>query len=106
VRLSHISPISYLRWAWVARHHPPSAARTTSGTFSSWLDGAGIPARVIDELMGPPAEPARRAGWRQADRRRYRHTTADMAAWVVDAIEVRLAIVLRLAEEVIRADSK
>jgi hypothetical protein len=29
-----------------------------------------------------------------------------MAAWVVDAIEVRLAIVLRLAEEVIRADSK
>jgi hypothetical protein len=35
---------------------------------------------------------------------RYRHTTADMAARVVDAIEARLAVVLRVAEQVIGAD--
>jgi hypothetical protein len=30
---------------------------------------------------------------------RYRHTTVDMAARMVDAIEARLAIVLRAAED-------
>ena len=72
-------------------------------TFSTWLEDAGIPARVIDELMGHQRS---RLGDLDGGSRigaRYRHTTDEMAARVVDAIEVRLQIVLRVAEEAIRA---
>jgi hypothetical protein len=59
---------------------------------------------VIDELMGHQRS---RHGELDGGSRigaRYRHTTADMAARVVDAIEARLAVVLRVAEQVIGAD--
>jgi integrase len=67
-------------------------------TFSTWLEGAGIPARVIDELMGH-----QRSGHGDLDvgsriGARYRHTTDAMALRVVQAIQERLTIALRVAE--------
>jgi integrase len=67
-------------------------------TFSTWLEDAGIPARVIDELMGHQRS---RHGQLDGGSRigaRYRHTTEEMAARVVDAIEARLTVVLHVAE--------
>jgi integrase len=67
-------------------------------TFSTWLEDAGIPARVIDELMGHQRS---RHGELDGGSRigaRYRHTTSEMATRVVAAIEQRLAIVLEVAE--------
>jgi integrase len=48
-------------------------------TFSTWLEDAGIPARVIDELMGHQA--SNRGGHlrRSAIGAHYRHTTQEMA---------------------------
>jgi predicted ArsR family transcriptional regulator len=67
-------------------------------TFSTWLEDAGIPARVIDELMGHQA--SGRSGRHQASAigAHYRHTTPEMAARVVAAVEQRLVIVLATAE--------
>jgi integrase len=68
-------------------------------TFSTWLEDAGIPARVIDELMG-------HAGGHRGGREgsaiglRYRHTTPEMEARVVAAIEQRLATSLAVATQV------
>jgi Phage integrase family len=73
-------------------------------TFSTWLEDAGIPARVIDELMGHQRS---RHGELDGGSRigaRYRHTTDQMAARVVDAIEARLQMVLRAGEEATRAE--
>ena len=72
-------------------------------TFSTWLEDAGIPARVIDELMGHQRS---RHGDLDSGSRigaRYRHTTDEMAARVMDAIEKRLQIVLRTAEKATQA---
>ena len=51
-------------------------------TFSTWLEDAGIPARVIDELMGH--ERSRRGELEGGSRigARYRHTTPEMAVRV------------------------
>jgi integrase len=68
-------------------------------TFSTWLEDAGIPARVIDELMGHQRS---RHGDLEGGSRigaRYRHTTDAMAARVVKAIDKRLAVVLEVAEK-------
>jgi integrase len=69
-------------------------------TFSTWLEDAGIPARVIDELMGHAG--GRRGGEEQERRGsliglRYRWTTPEMEARVVAAIEQRLAVALEVA---------
>jgi integrase len=70
-------------------------------TFATWLEDAGIPARVIDELMGHEA--SSRGQHRESTMgAHYRHTTPEMAARVVDAIEQRLAIVLRVAERTLK----
>jgi hypothetical protein len=42
-------------------------------------------------------------GGRRIDAR-YRHTTDELAARVVDAVEMRLTVMLRIAEEVGHAD--
>jgi integrase len=67
-------------------------------TYATWLEDAGVPARVIDELMGHQA--SGRSGRHQASAigAHYRHTTPEMAARVVDAIQQRLAVVLGVAE--------
>jgi integrase len=65
-------------------------------TFSTWLEDAGIPARVIDELMGH-AGGRRNTGEGSAIGVRYRHTTPEMEARAVAAIEHRLAVLLEVA---------
>jgi hypothetical protein len=68
-------------------------------TFSPWLEDAGIPARVIDELMGHQRS---RHGDLDGGSRigaRYRHTTDAMALRVVEAIQERLTVALRVAED-------
>jgi integrase len=68
-------------------------------TFSTWLEDAGIPARVIDELMGHQRS---RHGDLEGGSRigaRYRHTTDAMALRVVEALQERLATALRVAED-------
>ena len=67
-------------------------------TFSTWLEDAGIPARVIDELMGHQRS---RHGELEGGSRigaRYRHTTDTMAIRVAEAIQERLTIALRVAQ--------
>jgi ribonuclease BN (tRNA processing enzyme) len=63
------------------------------------VTGAGIPARVIDELMGHEA--TGRSGQQRGSAMgaHYRHTTPEMAARAVDAIQQRLTVVLHVAEE-------
>jgi integrase len=66
-------------------------------TYATWLEDAGTPARVIDELMGHQA--SSRGGLRgSAIGAHYRHTTPEMAARAVDAIQHRLTVVLAVAE--------
>jgi hypothetical protein len=67
-------------------------------TYATWLEDAGIPARVIDELMGHQA--SSRGGHLRGSAigAHYRHTTPEMAARVVDTIQQRLTVVLHVAE--------
>jgi integrase len=66
-------------------------------TYATWLEDAGIPARVIDELMGHQASSRGGLGG-SAIGAHYRHTTPEMAARVVEAIQERLMVVLGVAE--------
>jgi integrase len=72
-------------------------------TFATWLEDAGIPARVIDELMGHAASTRGAQHLGSAMGAHYRHTTPEMAARVVTAIQARLAVVVRIAEETLEA---
>ena len=67
-------------------------------TFSTWLEDAGIPARVIDEVMGHEATSRTGQQRGSAMGAHYRHTTPEMAARTVDAIQQRLTVVLGVAE--------
>jgi len=67
-------------------------------TYATWLEDAGIPDRVIDELMG---HKSRRVGQPNAALgaaigRRYRHTTDEMRVRVAAAIEARLDVTLQV----------
>jgi integrase len=68
-------------------------------TYATWLEDAGIPARVIDELMGHEA--TGRSGQHRGSvmGTHYRHTTPEMAGRVTDAIQQRLMIVSRWASK-------
>jgi integrase len=68
-------------------------------TYATWLEDAGVPARVIDELMGHEATGRTGQQRGSAMGTHYRHTTPEMAARVVDALQQRLRIVLREAEQ-------
>ena len=67
-------------------------------TYATWLEDAGIPARIIDELMGHEA--TGRSGQQRGSTMgaHYRHTTPEMAARAVDAVQHRLIVVLQVAE--------
>jgi len=67
-------------------------------TYATWLEDAGIPARVIDELMGHQASSRGGHLGGSAIGAHYRHTTPEMAARVVDATQQRLTVVLEVAE--------
>jgi Phage integrase family len=58
--------------------------------YATWLEEAGIPTRVIDELMGHSG--GARDGSPMG--RTYRHTTPEMLSRVVEAVEKRLGIAL------------
>ena len=72
-------------------------------TFATWLEDAGIPARVIDELMGHEATGRGAQHLGSAMGAHYRHTTPEMAARVTAAIQLRLAVVVATAEKVVEA---
>jgi integrase len=72
-------------------------------TFATWLEDAGIPARVIDELMGHEATSRGAQHLGSAMGAHYRHTTPEMAARVATAIQARLAVVVATAEKTLEA---
>jgi hypothetical protein len=72
-------------------------------TFATWLEVAGIPARVIDEVMGHEATSRTGQQRGSAMGAHYRHTTPEMAARIATAIEQRLRLVLEVAEQALEA---
>jgi integrase len=66
-------------------------------TFATWLEEDGIPARVIDELMGHAG--GRRAEHGSAIGRTYRETTPEMLTRILAGIERRLGVVLEVARK-------
>jgi integrase len=74
-------------------------------TYATWLEDAGIPARVIDELMGHEATSRTGQHRGSAMGAHYRHTTPEMAARVIDAMQQRLTIVLQVAEQALEDHS-
>jgi hypothetical protein len=72
-------------------------------TFATWLEDAGIPARVIDELMGHEASTRGAQHLGSTMGAHYRHTSPEMATRVVTAIQSRLAIVVGTAEQLVEA---
>jgi integrase len=68
-------------------------------TYATWLEDAGIPARVIDELMGHEATGRSRQHQGSAMGAHYRHTTPEMALRIMDSIDRRLTVVLGVAEQ-------
>jgi integrase len=69
-------------------------------TFATWLEDDGIPARVIDELMGHEASTR---GAQHLGSSMGAHTTPEMATRVVAAIQTRLVVVLKGAEQLVEA---
>jgi integrase len=72
-------------------------------TYATWLEDAGIPARVIDELMGHEATGRSVHQRGSAMGTHYRHTTPDMAARAVNAIQQRLTLVLQVAARAVES---
>jgi integrase len=93
------------RWTALPVAHDPlldavdlHGAHDFRHTYATWLEDAGIPARVSDELMGHEAS-GRGQHRGSAMGAHYRHTTQEMATRVIDAMEQRLTVVLQVAED-------
>jgi integrase len=91
------------RWSAVAAVPGPLDHLELSGphdlrhTFATWLEEDGIPARVIDELMGHAG--GRRAEHGSAIGRIYRETTPETLTRMLTGIERRLDVVLAVANK-------
>ena len=59
-------------------------------TFATWLEDAGVPARVIDELMGHSVGRRGQSGVGSPMGRIYRETTPTMLARVTAALDERI----------------
>ena len=65
-------------------------------TFATWLEDAGVPVRVIDELMGHRATRAGGGEGRgSAIGAVYRHLTPEMQARVLAAVDECLGLALK-----------
>jgi integrase len=65
-------------------------------TFATWLEDAGVPVRVIDELMGHrSARAGAGEGGGSAIGAVYRHLTPEMQARVLAAVDECLGVALR-----------
>ena len=68
-------------------------------TFATWLEDAGLPTRVIDEVMGHRS--ARQAGERgSAIGVVYGHTTREMETRIARTVDARLEVAERTAASV------
>jgi hypothetical protein len=72
------------------------------GIYATWLEDAGIPARVIDELMGHEAT-SRGGQQRGSAMGPTTGTPREMAARLATAIQQGLTVVLEVAEQVLEA---
>ena len=85
-------------------HRHLRGAHDLRHTFATWLEDAAIPGRAIDELMGDEATGRGAPRLGSAMGAHYRHTSPEMAARVVTAIQARLVVVVGTAEEALEAN--
>jgi integrase len=71
-------------------------------TFATWLEDAGIPSRVIDELMGHTGGRRDRGGGGSSMGRVYRETTPAMLARVTTALDERIGRAMEVAGSPLR----
>ena len=71
-------------------------------TFSTWLEDAAIPSRVIDELMGHASGRRDHAAGGSPMGRVYRETTPAMVARVTAALDERIGRALAVAAYLLR----
>jgi integrase len=71
-------------------------------TFATWLEDAGIPSRVIDELMGHSGGRRDRGSAGSPMGRIYRETTRAMLARVTVALDERISQAMAVAAKRLR----
>jgi hypothetical protein len=90
-----------VRW-WETSRAMERCRQRRMSSLDRWRcvrEDAGIPARVIDELMSHQRSRHSELDGGSRIGARYRHTTDAMAVRVVEAIQERLTIALRVAQD-------